>query len=71
MSEFESEKPEYMMTFHCVDCGTKFREDESDWLSLCQECGEVEEDSEREVYQQIKRDGIVLTDEEIKEILRM
>jgi hypothetical protein len=40
-SERLSEQP----WFECAKCGKTVRE--SEWLSLCQDCGEAEEDAER------------------------
>lgn len=35
--------PEFMNTTRCANCSRVFREDESEWASLCQECGEDDE----------------------------
>ena len=39
-------KTEFLTRTYCTGCGDLFREDESDWASLCQSCGEAEDDQE-------------------------
>lgn len=34
---------ELLVTSQCVNCHATFREDESEWMSLCQQCGELDE----------------------------
>lgn len=35
--------PELLITIRCAQCDVLFREDESEWMSLCQQCGEIDE----------------------------
>lgn len=39
--------PEFLLTFRCANCDQLFREDASEWGSLCQDCGEAEDEQER------------------------
>jgi Zn finger protein HypA/HybF involved in hydrogenase expression len=39
--------PEFMVTTRCAKCDRLFREDESEWGSLCQDCGEQEDEEDR------------------------
>lgn len=39
-------RTELLNTMRCAACNGLFREDESDWASLCQGCGEAEEEEE-------------------------
>lgn len=34
---------ELLVTTQCANCHRTFREDESEWMSLCQECGEIDD----------------------------
>lgn len=40
-------KTEFLIRFYCASCGDLVREDESDWASLCQSCGEAEDEEDR------------------------
>jgi hypothetical protein len=42
-------RTEFLNHTNCATCGAGFREDESDWASLCQDCGEREDEEEREL----------------------
>lgn len=43
-SRWEHEEPDLdYCDIECAKCGTMFSEIESEWLSLCQDCGEDEE----------------------------
>lgn len=33
----------FKVTTRCANCDRPFREDESEWMSLCQDCGEDDE----------------------------
>lgn len=36
-------REELLTSTRCAKCSQAFREDEADWASLCQECGEDED----------------------------
>lgn len=40
-------RTELLTQFRCANCGAIVREDESEWASLCQDCGEAEDEEER------------------------
>jgi len=54
LDEFGEPNPFFLNYYDCAQCGKPEREDESEWFSLCQDCGELDDEKYREELKRLK-----------------
>lgn len=48
LDEFGEPNTIFLNHYDCAHCGKPVREDESEWFSLCQDCGELDDEKAHE-----------------------
>ena len=54
LDEFGEPNPFFLNYYDCAHCGKHVREDESEWLSLCQDCGDLDDEKYQEQLKRLK-----------------